>query len=471
MTTSRTDRNFRRTNGPLRIGARLSRLPAALFLVACGAARVAAIDIGDYAPNPPTNDSAAPRYLNQQPAEVRPLEASQPQPFADAGASRYHAPEPVISGGGEFPATVSSTAVAAPQKLDANRALPLDPPSTKERNTAPMKELPPLVTAGASLGIVLGLFLLVVWVVRRGMPKGAGSLPSEAVEILGRTPFVGRQQVHLVRCGNKLLLVCASATSVHTLTEITDAAEVERLTELCQPGARCRLAHAANAGAVSARRRAIAATSPAARRPNWILPIWKRTTPPEIRVSKIRRQIGLSIAIALGLAIGLFVARLARTEEVPTASAPVATAPLADVSTAGSAAQPAPQSPLDDFRPTDNATQSPAGPAQTISQPAPLPQVQAPPVPSLGALPQNGDERSLGAPPVPAPFELPGGIGGPEQWTSPEGLSSALQMLILLGVVSLAPAILMMTTCFVRIIVVLGLLRQALGTSSFRPAR
>ena len=39
----------------------------------------------------------------------------------------------------------------------------------------------------------------------------------------------------------------------------------------------------------------------------------------------------------------------------------------------------------------------------------------------------------------------------------------------LLTVVSLAPAVLMMTTCFVRIVVVLGLLRQALGTQQLPP--
>jgi flagellar biosynthetic protein FliP len=61
-------------------------------------------------------------------------------------------------------------------------------------------------------------------------------------------------------------------------------------------------------------------------------------------------------------------------------------------------------------------------------------------------------------------LQLPGGLGGPAEWTSPEGLSSALQSLALLTVVSLAPAVLMMTTCFVRIALVLGLLRQSLGT-------
>ena len=46
----------------------------------------------------------------------------------------------------------------------------------------------------------------------------------------------------------------------------------------------------------------------------------------------------------------------------------------------------------------------------------------------------------------------------------PKRLSSTLQIMLLLTVLSLAPAILLMTTSFVRIIVVLGLLRQALGT-------
>jgi flagellar biosynthesis protein FliP len=54
--------------------------------------------------------------------------------------------------------------------------------------------------------------------------------------------------------------------------------------------------------------------------------------------------------------------------------------------------------------------------------------------------------------------------GGPEAWTSPEGLTSTIQMVLMLTVLSLAPAVLLMTTSFVRIVIVLGLLRQALGT-------
>ncbi len=72
----------------------------------------------------------------------------------------------------------------------------------------------------------------------------------------------------------------------------------------------------------------------------------------------------------------------------------------------------------------------------------------------------------------PLSIELPEGImAGPEQWAGPEGLSSTIQVMLLLTVLSLAPAVLLMTTCFVRIIVVLGLLRQAIGTQQLPPSQ
>ncbi|MCF6328306.1 MAG: exopolysaccharide biosynthesis protein [Henriciella sp.] len=72
---------------------------------------------------------------------------------------------------------------------------------------------------------------------------------------------------------------------------------------------------------------------------------------------------------------------------------------------------------------------------------------------------------------IPPSSLIPAGIGGPEQWTSPEGLSSTLQVMLLLTVISLAPAVLLMTTSFIRILVVLGLLRQALGTQQLPPSQ
>lgn len=72
----------------------------------------------------------------------------------------------------------------------------------------------------------------------------------------------------------------------------------------------------------------------------------------------------------------------------------------------------------------------------------------------------------------PLTMKLPDGLaGGPKQWTSPEGLSSTIQVMLLLTVLSLAPAVLLMTTCFVRIVVVLSLLRQAIGTQQLPPSQ
>ena len=72
----------------------------------------------------------------------------------------------------------------------------------------------------------------------------------------------------------------------------------------------------------------------------------------------------------------------------------------------------------------------------------------------------------------PLTLAVPEGLAaGPKAWTSPEGLSSAIQVMLLLTVLSLAPAVLLMTTCFVRVIVVLGLLRQALGTQNLPPSQ
>jgi flagellar biosynthetic protein FliP len=81
----------------------------------------------------------------------------------------------------------------------------------------------------------------------------------------------------------------------------------------------------------------------------------------------------------------------------------------------------------------------------------------------------NGDEAIIASPATDAVTELL--RGGPEQLTSPKKISGSLQIMLLLTVISLAPAILLMTTSFVRIVVVLGLLRQALGTQQLPPSQ
>jgi flagellar biosynthesis protein FliP len=55
--------------------------------------------------------------------------------------------------------------------------------------------------------------------------------------------------------------------------------------------------------------------------------------------------------------------------------------------------------------------------------------------------------------------------------TTREGLSTTLQIFLVMTVLTLAPAILVMTTSFTRIMIVLALLRQAIGTQQLPPSQ
>ena len=60
-------------------------------------------------------------------------------------------------------------------------------------------------------------------------------------------------------------------------------------------------------------------------------------------------------------------------------------------------------------------------------------------------------------------------LGAAQQAVEPDNISTTLSLFFLLTVLSLAPAILVMTTAFTRIIVVLGFLRQAMATQQTPP--
>jgi len=61
---------------------------------------------------------------------------------------------------------------------------------------------------------------------------------------------------------------------------------------------------------------------------------------------------------------------------------------------------------------------------------------------------------------------MPVGPEGLERVLSPERVSYVASTLLLLAIVSLAPALLLMTTCFVRLLIVFALARQAIGPAS-----
>ncbi len=121
--------------------------------------------------------------------------------------------------------------LAAPSDRSSSSSAPAG--QAKQDSLEP-QGLPSAVKVIGSLAVVLGVFFLVAWAVRRATPQRRGILPGEVFETLGRAPMDGRQQVHLLRCGNKLLLVSVTPSGAETLTEITDPLEVDRLAGLCQ---------------------------------------------------------------------------------------------------------------------------------------------------------------------------------------------------------------------------------------------
>ena len=68
-----------------------------------------------------------------------------------------------------------------------------------------------------------------------------------------------------------------------------------------------------------------------------------------------------------------------------------------------------------------------------------------------------------------APLSIPKISIGVDQATSPKDVSASLQIIFLLTVLSLAPALLIMLTSFTRIVIILSFTRSALGTQQVPP--
>ncbi|UUO07674.1 flagellar biosynthetic protein FliO [Blastopirellula sp. J2-11] len=126
-------------------------------------------------------------------------------------------------------ASPAAVALAPP-----GEAIPL--PKRTEKASSPASSMLPsteskqrTATIVASLMLVVGLFLIFAWAGKKKMPTANSRLPQEVVQVLGRTQLQGRQQLQLVRVGNRLLLLSVTPHGAETLTEISDPLEVESL--------------------------------------------------------------------------------------------------------------------------------------------------------------------------------------------------------------------------------------------------
>ncbi|MCS7305083.1 MAG: flagellar biosynthetic protein FliO [Thermoguttaceae bacterium] len=194
---------------------------------------------------------------------LSPLDAeasSYPPPLLDAGsaAPKEAAESPPSSGGypeqcetkcdsnpredGQFGVSTKETAASG---APGGRGIPLrlGPPQTgRPLSDVSGRAFDPTassLTVLSSLAVILGVFLLLVWAIRRAMPPSAQLLPKDVVEVLGRAPLMAKQQMYLLRCGPKLLLISVSPEGAETLTEIEHPDEVAHIVALCrqsQPG-------------------------------------------------------------------------------------------------------------------------------------------------------------------------------------------------------------------------------------------
>jgi flagellar biogenesis protein FliO len=203
----------------------LARTIGLLLIVAGPAALAAQTYSAPAAPFP----GPAPEIARQRAAErteVVPAAHQAPLPPGD---------HPAPSGEAAPGQQGKGNAGAPPAAAGREAPLPLPPPGSNNRGEAGNRAggLPSAITVAASLAVVLGIFFLIAWAMRRTAPPGLTPLPGEVLEVLGRAPLAGRQQVYLLRCGTKLLLVSVTPTGAETLTEIIDPMEVDRLSGLC----------------------------------------------------------------------------------------------------------------------------------------------------------------------------------------------------------------------------------------------
>jgi flagellar biogenesis protein FliO len=116
-------------------------------------------------------------------------------------------------------------------------------PKSKSQVDKPTSQWSAILSMFFSLTIVMCLFLFVVWLFRKAQPNSFVKLPKDVVQILGRSAMAPRQQVYVVRFGNKMLLVSHQPGQTQTLGEITDPLEVERLAGLCEANQPTSISH------------------------------------------------------------------------------------------------------------------------------------------------------------------------------------------------------------------------------------
>jgi len=189
-----------------------------LALIAPPAATIAIVraqPAGDVTPAPPQ----APQNAVRQSTYTAPVAADRAGLDRAARATR----DPQAPGAPRGASPPAATKLRIGESAAGGARADSSPPSSAQY----------LSTALGSLAVVVGLFFVVAWAMRRALPATSQRLPRDVVEVLGYVTLAPRQQARLVRLGHKLLLVSVTPSGSETLSEVTEPAEVERLVTLC----------------------------------------------------------------------------------------------------------------------------------------------------------------------------------------------------------------------------------------------
>jgi flagellar biosynthetic protein FliP len=271
-----------------------------------------------------------------------------------------------------------------------------------------------------TLGIVLGVLLLALKLLRKYAPGAVASRGAVPLEVLQRIPLGPRQAIALVRVGEQVLAVSVGDGGVRPLAQLSER-DRDRLAATGAPSAAARSITAANVPAAAS----------------------------------ARAEGGFDFRDALRVAL-----RSATRLAVLAAAASLAAGGLqaqAPAPAGRPAAAPAPAAPR--ALPgvvTRNGVGTPAA-ADSTPRAAPV----VPPVPASGGVARADTMLTRLAPRVDLRVgETNGGLR----------LSGTVGVVVMMGLLTLLPTLLLMMTGFTRILIVLHFLKQALGTQSAPPA-
>lgn len=327
----------------------------------------------------------------------------------------------------------------------------------------------------AALAFVLGLIAIAVWAMKRVGAGGLGARSRLPVEVVQRLPLGPKSGLAVVRVGEKVMVVSMGDGGVHPLFEL-DEADRQRVlagSDIALPMHSSGAASQsfARAGALPGWQRVFGGAPsprPMTATPPTVVPFEQSLASAMQASAPVTRDLRavLSMTLApstrlLGIAAFLLAGTFLPHRTVvaqpvapvaPTAPAAIdvaaPTTPIVPELTAPAVAQP--------------ATVQPAGP-QGNTTPATRRAATAPVVDPAQPAPVSASEALSGLVP-----QLDLRVGNGEN--SELRLNGTVGVVLMMGLMTLIPTLLLMMTGFTRILIVLHFLKQAMGTQSAPPA-